>query len=57
MCMIQCPPWVSTRTISKLAKVTINEKSVVMAMILRIMGSVMYQICCHQVAPSISAAS
>jgi hypothetical protein len=42
---------------SKLAKVTISEKSVVIAMTLRIIGSVTYQIFCHQLAPSIAAAS
>src|ERR1700704_5074589 len=51
------PPAVSTRTISKFAKVTISENSVVMAMMLRIIGSVTYQIRCHQLAPSIAAAS
>src|ERR1044071_1195795 len=45
------------RTMSKLAKVTISEKSTVMEMMLRIIGSVTYQIFCHQLAPSISAAS
>src|ERR1700709_2781045 len=45
------------RTISKFAKVTISEKSVVMAMMLRIIGSVTYQMRCHQLAPSMAAAS
>ena len=51
------PPEVSTRTMSKFAKVTISENSAVIAMTLRIIGSVMYQIFCHQFAPSIAAAS
>ena len=42
---------------SKLAKVTISENSAVMAMMLRIIGRVTYQMRCHQVAPSIAAAS
>ena len=42
---------------SKLAKVTIVENSAVMAMMLRIIGKVTYQIRCHQAAPSIDAAS
>jgi len=50
-------PLVKTRTISKLAKVTISENSAVMAMMLRIIGRVTYQMRCHQVAPSIDAAS
>src|SRR3954463_5233372 len=45
------------RTISKFANVTISENSVVIAMMLRIMGSVTYQMRCHQLAPSIAAAS
>src|SRR5436853_2051289 len=45
------------RTMSKFAKVTISENSVVIAMMLRIIGSVTYQIRCHQLAPSIAAAS
>src|SRR4029079_9803289 len=51
------PPEVRMRTMSKLAKVTMSEKSTVMEMMLRIIGSVTYQIFCHQLAPSISAAS
>ena len=42
---------------SKLAKVTISENSTVIAMMLRIIGSVMYQSFCHQLAPSMAAAS
>src|SRR5215467_4847830 len=42
---------------SKLAKVTISEKSAVISMILRIIGKLTYQIFCHQLAPSIAAAS
>src|ERR1043166_10142253 len=45
------------RTMSKLGKVTISEESTVMEMMLRTIGSVTYQIFCHQLAPSISAAS
>src|SRR5262252_9314693 len=51
------PPAVRMRVMSKLAKVTISENSVVMAMMLRIIGSVTYQIRCHQLAPSMAAAS
>src|SRR6185437_9652043 len=51
------PPEVRMRTMSKLAKVTISEKSTVIEMMLRIIGSVTYQIFCHQFAPSIAAAS
>src|SRR3984893_12065698 len=51
------PPEVRMRTISKLAKVTISENSVVMAIMLRIIGSVTYQMRCHQLAPSMAAAS
>src|SRR5262245_39593913 len=51
------PPAVRMRTMSKLAKVTIRENSAVMAMMLRIMGSVTYHMRCHQLAPSIAAAS
>src|SRR6476646_2893368 len=51
------PPDVRIRTMSKLAKVTISENSVVIAMMLRIIGSVTYQIRCHQLAPSMAAAS
>src|SRR5205814_5124915 len=51
------PPAVRMRTMSKLAKVTMSENSTVMAMMLRIIGSVTYQIFCHQFAPSIAAAS
>ncbi len=58
MCVLfSGPPAVNTRTMSKLAKVTINENSAVMAMMLRIIGRVTYQMRCHQVAPSIEAAS
>src|SRR5215467_12971674 len=42
---------------SKLAKVTINENSAVIWIILRIIGRFTYQIFCHQLAPSIAAAS
>src|SRR5213592_2052737 len=51
------PPAVRMRTMSKLAKVTIRENSAVMAMMLRIMGSVTYHMRCHQLAPSIAAAN
>src|SRR2546426_6571590 len=51
------PPAVRMRTISKFAKVTISENSVVIAMMLRIIGSVTYQMRCHQLAPSMAAAS
>src|SRR5215471_17130844 len=51
------PPAVRMRTMSKLANVTISENSVVIAMMLRIIGSVTYQMRCHQLAPSIAAAS
>src|SRR6266851_2700074 len=51
------PPKVRMRTISKFAKVTISENSVVIAMMLRIIGNVTYQMRCHQLAPSIAAAS
>src|SRR5229473_539537 len=51
------PPAVKMRTISKFAKVTISENSVVIAMMLRIIGSVTYQMRCHQLAPSMAAAS
>src|SRR3981189_2229009 len=51
------PPKVRIRTISKFAKVTISENNVVIAMMLRIIGSVTYQMRCHQLAPSIAAAS
>src|SRR6185437_4735167 len=51
------PPAVRMRTMSKFAKVTISVNSVVIAMILRIIGNVTYQIRCHQLAPSIAAAS
>ena len=39
---------------SKLAKVTISENSTVIEMMLRIIGSVMNQIRCHQLHPSIA---
>src|SRR4029077_13521978 len=56
MCVVLSgSPLVKTRTMSKLAKVTISENSAVMAMMLRIMGRVTYQMRCHQVAPSIDA--
>src|SRR5215813_3823856 len=51
------PPAVKMRTMSKLAKVTMRENSAVMAMMLRIIGSVTYQMRCHQLAPSMAAAS
>src|SRR5205085_4412442 len=51
------PPAVRMRTMSKFANVTIREKSTVIEMMLRIIGRVTYQIFCHQLAPSISAAS
>ena len=58
MCVLSSgSPRVSTRTISKLAKVTMVENSAVMAMMLRIIGRVTKRIVCHQVAPSILAAS
>ncbi len=37
--------------------VTISENSAVMVMMLRIIGSVTYHIFCHQLAPSMAAAS
>src|SRR5262249_57131252 len=51
------PPAVRMRVMSKLAKGTISENSVVVAMMLRIIGSVTYQMRCHQLAPSMAAAS
>src|SRR5262249_26855791 len=51
------PPAVRMRTMSKLAKVTISENSAVIAMMLRIIGSVTYHMRCHQLAPSMAAAS
>src|SRR5437764_15252988 len=51
------PPAVRIRTMSKFAKVTIRENKAVMAMMLRIIGSVTYHMRCHQLAPSIAAAS
>src|ERR1700736_3432382 len=51
------PPAVRIRTMSKFAKVTMRENSVVIAMMLRIIGSVTYQMRCHQLAPSMAAAS
>src|SRR4030088_2130748 len=51
------PPAVRMRTMSKFAKVTISENSVVMAMMLRIIGRVINQMRCHQLAPSMAAAS
>src|ERR1700674_3185783 len=51
------PPAVRMRVISKFANVTISENNVVIAMMLRIIGSVTYQMRCHQFAPSIAAAS
>src|SRR5262245_30486568 len=51
------PPAVRMRTMSKLAKVTISENSAVIAMMLRIIGRVTYQMRCHQLAPSMAAAS
>src|SRR3954453_16214616 len=51
------PPAVRMRTISKFANVTISENNVVIAIMLRIIGSVTYQMRCHQLAPSIAAAS
>src|SRR3954469_25865621 len=51
------PPEVRIRTMSKLANVTMSEKSPVIEMMLRIIGSVTYQIFCHQLAPSMAAAS
>ena len=51
------PPAVKMRTMSKLAKVTISENSAVIAMMLRIIGSVTYHMRCHQLAPSMAAAS
>src|ERR1700694_1227780 len=51
------PPAVRIRTMSKFANVTISENSVVIAMMLRIIGSVTNQMRCHQLAPSMAAAS
>src|SRR5262249_33690978 len=51
------PPAVRMRTMSKLAKVTMSENKAVMAMMFRIIGSVMYHMRCHQLAPSMAAAS
>src|SRR6266851_2258071 len=51
------PPAVRMRTMSKLANVTINENSAVMAMMLRIIGKVTYQVRCKKLAPSTAAAS
>src|SRR5215471_3115492 len=42
---------------SKLAKVTISENSAVIWIMFRIIGRLMYQIFCSQLAPSIAAAS
>ena len=44
-------------TMSKLANVTMSENSTVMAMMLRIIGSVMWRNFCQALAPSIAAAS
>ena len=44
-------------TMSKLAKVMINENRIVIAMMLRIIGSVMWMNFCQALAPSIDAAS
>src|SRR4029079_19633018 len=55
--MFRGPPAVMICTMSKLAKVTISENSTVMAMILRIIGSVMCTNFCQALAPSMSAAS
>ena len=43
MGLVDRPARVNTRTMSKFAKVAISENSTVMAMMLRIIGSVMYQ--------------
>src|ERR1700758_5542212 len=51
------PPLVRILTISKLAKVTISENNAVIWMMFRIIGRLMYQIFCSQLAPSIAAAS
>ena len=51
------PPWVSTRTISKLANVTIVENNTVIAIILRIIGIVICINFCQALAPSMEAAS
>src|ERR1019366_6082746 len=51
------PPVVRIRTMSKFANVTMRENSAVMAMMLRIIGRVTYQMRCHQLAPSMAAAS
>src|SRR3569832_2906576 len=51
------PPEVRMRTMSKFANVTISENSVVIAMMFRIISNVTYQMRCHQLAPSIAAAS
>src|SRR5829696_1933157 len=51
------PPAVRMRTMSKFAKVTMSENSVVMAMMFRIIGRVTYQSFWSQLAPSIAATS
>ena len=51
------PPWVSTRTISKLANVTIIENNTVIEMIFLIIGMVTCINFCQALAPSIEAAS
>src|SRR5579862_4502401 len=51
------PPLVRILTMSKLAKVTMSENSAVIWMMFRIIGRLMYQIFCSQLAPSIEAAS
>ena len=55
--MSRGPPAVIIRTMSKLAKVTISENSTVIAMMLRIIGSVTWTNFCQALAPSIDAAS
>ncbi len=55
--MLRGPPAVMICTMSKLANVTISENSTVMAMMLRIIGSVMWMNFCQALAPSMDAAS
>src|SRR5262249_61381837 len=55
--MLRGPPAVMICTMSKLAKVTMVENSIVMAMMLRIVGSVMWTKRCQALAPSMAAAS
>src|SRR3974377_604567 len=50
------PPAVMICTMSKLANVTMSENSTVMAIMLRIIGSVMWRNFCQELAPSMAAA-